>query len=86
MAVSRSDWSCFRKDTATLRTATYWMMVFQTNTELAVHWYSQLCVCSLEKTPLFSIFCLFLFIYLYDITVAICSYPAVIRRQQGLIH
>lgn len=80
MAVSRSDWSCFRKDTATLRTATYWMMVFQTTV------YSQLCVCSLEKTPLFSIFCLFLFIYLYDITVAICSYPAVIRRQQGLIH
>lgn len=80
MAVSRSDWSCFRKDTATLRTATYWMMVFQTTV------YSQLCVCSLEKTPLFSIFCLFLFIYLYDITVAICSYPAVLRRQQGLIH
>lgn len=80
MAVSRSDWSCFRKDTATLRTATYWMMVFQTTV------YSQLCVCSLEKTPLFSIFCLFVFIYLYDITVAICSYPAVLRRQQGLIH
>lgn len=80
MAVSRSDWSCFRKDTATLRTATYLMMVFQTTV------YSQLCVCSLEKAPLFSIFCLFLFIYLYDITVAICSYPAVLRRQQGLIH
>lgn len=72
MAVSRSDWSCFRKDTVTLRTATYWMMVFQTTV------YSQLCVCR--------VFCLFLFIYLYDITVAICSYPAVLRRQQGLIH